>query len=233
LAERIRRVLRVRHPDRAVAVDVDIGLAVGASGLRVRLRHFDPDQIRLSNCRSVRLAGRAGNNRRASVEGATPSCNRRTFSFGSPRIDYSILRAASGCSSTGGYMRHIAACAFLGAIGLTSANAGPSSFQRSCADIIVEGVQTGAHLKATCGDGKGKSVPATLELFAIANIDGKLTRQASGPSTFQQTCTGYHVESDRRRAMLVADCKRRDQTISHTKLEIEDVKNIFGELRYR
>lgn len=130
-------------------------------------------------------------------------------------------------------MKSLVACFVIGAAAVVSAEAGHSSFQRSCTDIVIEAVHEGAYLTATCGDGKGKQVRSQLELFAIANIDGTLTRQASGPSTFQRSCSNITVNANDKRATLVADCKRRDQTVIRSKLEIEDVENIFGELRYR
>lgn len=130
-------------------------------------------------------------------------------------------------------MKYIVACAFAAVAAMSAAKADHSSFQRSCTDISVDAVNEGAFLVANCGDGKGNLVVARLELFAIANIDGVLTRQATGASTFQRSCENIKVRANDKKVMLVADCKKRDQTVTRSKIELEDIENIFGELRYR
>lgn len=130
-------------------------------------------------------------------------------------------------------MKSIVACAVIAVAAMSAARADHSSFQRSCTDIGIDALNEGAFLVANCGDGKGNLVVARLELYAIANIDGVLTRQATGPSTFQRSCTNIIVRTSEKKANLVADCKKRDQTVVRSKIEIEDVENIFGELRYR
>lgn len=130
-------------------------------------------------------------------------------------------------------MKSVVILALLGAVSATPALAGSSSFQRSCSTFEVQSSSQRVILKATCGNGRGGNVTSQIELYAIANIDGRLTRQASGPSSFQRSCDAFWTEATPQRVFLVADCKRRDQSLARSRIEIEDIDNIFGQLRYR
>ena len=113
----------------------------------------------------------------------------------------------------------------------TTAHAGPSSFQRSCSDIRIERPAGAVSIGATCRDRAGRNGPADFDLNGYHNIDGRLTFDGKGKSTFQRSCDRIDIRVNPERVMLVAECRDRNQNIRKTSVEIQDIQNIDGRLR--
>jgi hypothetical protein len=102
------------------------------------------------------------------------------------------------------------------------AEAAPSTFQKTCTNIHMNG----ATLKAKCRRIDQTWVETALVINGIENINGNLRYTNNGPSSFQLTCTDIGVSGD----MLFAKCRRRDQSEASTQLRLQNVENIDGAL---
>ena len=107
---------------------------------------------------------------------------------------------------------------------VSSAQARPSSFQRTCVDIGVRG----AALFATCRRIDGSWHRTSLEIDGVENINGSLRVTGVSPSSFQLTCRNIGINGD----VLFATCRRIDGGWQPTSIHLPDVENIDGDLRY-
>ncbi|MGD9922198.1 MAG: CVNH domain-containing protein [Pseudorhodoplanes sp.] len=110
------------------------------------------------------------------------------------------------------------------------AHAGPSNFQRSCNDIRIERPAGDVSIGATCRDRSGRTGPADFDLHGYHNVDGRLTFDGRGKSTFQRSCDGIDIRVSPERVLLVAECRDRNQNVRKTTIEIQDIQNIDGRL---
>lgn len=118
------------------------------------------------------------------------------------------------------------------ALGIGSAAAGSSSFQRSCTDIRLEVDRRSVYLSATCDNGRGRQRGTDIELTGIHNDDGRLVRGTPGAaSSFQRSCRDIRIDASRKRVVLEATCQSRSGRWRDTRIEIEDIHNINGRLQ--
>ena len=111
-----------------------------------------------------------------------------------------------------------------------TAHAAPSNFQRSCSDIRIERPAGAVSIGATCRDRAGRNGPADFDLNGYHNIDGRLTYDGKGKSTFQRSCDRIDIRVNPERVLLTAECRDRNQNVRKTTIEIQDIQNIDGRL---
>lgn len=116
-------------------------------------------------------------------------------------------------------------------VGAANAHAGPSNFQLSCSDIRIERPGGGVSIGATCRDRAGRNGPADFDLHGYHNVDGRLSFDGRGKSTFQRSCDRIDIRVSPERVLMTAECRDRNQNVRKTSVEIEDIQNIDGRLR--
>lgn len=87
----------------------------------------------------------------------------------------------------------------------SAAYAAPSTFQKSCTDIKLS--EDATKITANCKKMDGTSIPASLDLGGVENIDGKLTKSGK-KTTFQQSCNTSNLGINDKHVHLTAICKK-------------------------
>ena len=87
----------------------------------------------------------------------------------------------------------------------------------------------GGALSAQCQQIGGSWVASTLQ-YDVANMNGALTPLPSG--SYQLSSRNIHMENGSGGVYLVAECQKRDGTWVTSKLKIQDIANIDGQLKY-
>ncbi len=107
----------------------------------------------------------------------------------------------------------------------TPAHAAPSSYQKTCSDISIDGNQ----LSATCNTRNGASRQTSIVLRGIENIDGNLkVTNPNKVSSFQNSCSNIDINGRR----IKATCQRKDGTSKRTSIVLRGIENIDGFLKY-
>ncbi|NES64374.1 MAG: hypothetical protein F6K24_03420 [Okeania sp. SIO2D1] len=118
-------------------------------------------------------------------------------------------------------------------LGIESAQAAPSTFQKTCTEIHLESVKTNPTLSAVCRQRNQLPHQTCLRLKGIENIDGNLEQYPlTQASTFQKSCRRISIKIRKKGAIITAKCRRRDQSKKRTSLVLQDIENIDGNLQY-
>ncbi|KAF3888592.1 MULTISPECIES: mannose-binding lectin [Nostocales] len=111
-------------------------------------------------------------------------------------------------------------------VGINSpANATPSSYQKTCNNILV----SGNVLSANCRRINGTFKQTSIVLRGIENING--TFKVTNPeqvSNYQLTCEQIGIRGN----VLTASCKKRNGTLKQTSTVLQGIENIDGVLKY-
>lgn len=107
----------------------------------------------------------------------------------------------------------------------TPAHAAPSSYQKTCSDISINGNQ----LSATCQTRNGASRQTSIVIRGIENINGNL--QVTNPnqvSSYQKTCSNIDING----RQIKATCQTRNGRSKQTSIVLRGIENIDGYLKY-
>ncbi|MEH1841578.1 MAG: CVNH domain-containing protein [Nostoc sp.] len=110
-----------------------------------------------------------------------------------------------------------------------SAQAGPSSYQRTCHDERIYTVSNITYLYAVCRNVNGLPIASQLQLLGINNKNGKLIQNPLvGATSFFSTCTAIKVFNGK----LSAYCLKINGQYYANNISLEEITNYNGYLGY-
>ena len=109
------------------------------------------------------------------------------------------------------------------------AQAGPSSYQRTCHSEKIYTAYNITYLEADCKNVNGVSIKSQLKLLGINNKDGKLIQNPLvGATSFFPTCTAINVFNGN----LSAYCLKINRQYYGNNISLEEITNHNGYLAY-
>jgi hypothetical protein len=116
------------------------------------------------------------------------------------------------------------------AVGAAGPSFAASNFQNTCSQINFAYSGNSPTLSAVCLRANGTANPTSLTLQGISNQNGSLV-QASGASTFQQSCGNIQVVANNPNTVtLTALCRTSSGSSNQTNLPLNNISNNNGSL---